>query len=206
MVAFFCIMEKTRYIAIFDFDGTITHKDTFVEFIAYVFGRTKMAMGFLQYAPLLVLMKLNLYPNGKTKERIFRHFFKGMEYKTFTRHCNAFAEKISCFTRENVMDIIRQQQARGTTTYVISASVEEWVKPFCTKIGIDKVIATEIEIDITERLTGRFRTSNCFGKEKLRRFIDLEPNREEYYLYAYGDSRGDYDIVRFADEGLIINK
>ena len=47
----------------FDFDGTLTRRDTFIEFIRYVFGTRRMLAGILRFAPILVLMKLGRYPN-----------------------------------------------------------------------------------------------------------------------------------------------
>ena len=67
---------KTIYA--FDFDGTITKSDTLLGFIGFVFGKPRMTLGFLLNLPWLVLMKLGLYDNGKTKQRVFYHFFKGM--------------------------------------------------------------------------------------------------------------------------------
>ena len=68
-------MEK-RGVAAFDFDGTITRKDTLLEFIKFVKGVSSCYRGLLLYAPLLVAYKLKLYPNWKVKQRFFAHFFK----------------------------------------------------------------------------------------------------------------------------------
>ena len=62
----------------FDFDGTLTRRDTFIEFIRYVFGTRRMLAGILRFAPILVLMKLGRYPNWKAKQLIFAHHYAGM--------------------------------------------------------------------------------------------------------------------------------
>ena len=59
-------MKKKLYC--FDFDGTLTTSDTLLEFIKYAKGRSRFLMVFLMYSPLLVLMKLHLYPNWKAKQ------------------------------------------------------------------------------------------------------------------------------------------
>ena len=64
-------------IAVFDFDGTVTTKDTLLEFIKFVRGPVSFYAGFLRYAPQLLAYKLGLYPNWKVKQQIFSHFFKG---------------------------------------------------------------------------------------------------------------------------------
>ena len=62
----------------FDFDGTLTTKDTLIEFIRFSKGIVRLFLGFLLFSPLLILMKLHLYPNWKAKQRVFSWFFKGM--------------------------------------------------------------------------------------------------------------------------------
>ena len=63
----------------FDFDGTLTTKDTLIEFIRFSKGRVRLFLGFLLFSPLLILMKLHLYPNWKAKQRVFSWFFRGGE-------------------------------------------------------------------------------------------------------------------------------
>ena len=63
-------MKKKLYC--FDFDGTLTTSDTLLEFIKYAKGKGRFLMVFLMYSPLLVLMKLHLYPNWKAKQQIFQ--------------------------------------------------------------------------------------------------------------------------------------
>lgn len=69
-------MKKRIYA--FDFDGTLTTRDTLIAFIRYAKGTRAFVLGFLLHAHLLVLMKLKLYPNWKAKQKIFSYFFKGM--------------------------------------------------------------------------------------------------------------------------------
>lgn len=197
-------MEKQRTIAIFDFDGTLTTKDTLLEFIKFACGIKAFYIGFFLHSPLLILMKLGLYPNWEAKQKVFSWFFKGMPYTTFAKYGEDFAEVIKTIMKETTLAILRKHQSEGADIYVISASVDEWVRPFCMQLGIKDVIATQIETDSKGMLTGRFASPNCYGKEKVRRFLEIEPSRSEYYLYAYGDSRGDKEIILFADKGFYV--
>ena len=51
----------------FDFDGTLTTADTLLVFIRYACGTWRFIVGFLLHSPLLVLMKLKLYPNYRAR-------------------------------------------------------------------------------------------------------------------------------------------
>lgn len=56
-----------RTIAIFDFDGTLTRKDTFIKFIRFCHGSFKLYLGLILLSHYLISYKLGLYPNYKTK-------------------------------------------------------------------------------------------------------------------------------------------
>lgn len=189
----------------FDFDGTLTTHDTLLAFIRYAKGTKALVKGFLRHAHLLVLMKLHLYPNWKAKQRIFSYYFRGMGEDTFNALCRSFAADSRHLLRLKGVETMRQAAAEGAEIVVISASIDNWVRPFFE--GDDRlppvtVIGTQIEVR-DGRLTGRFLTPNCYGQEKVERFLALYPHRETYHLTAYGDSRGDHELLAFADQGFL---
>lgn len=194
-----------RSITVFVFDGTITKKDTLLEFIKFCKGRKSFIIGFLLYSPLLIAYKIGLYPNWKVKQKIFSYFFKGMKYDTFCDFGERFALKINSFINENIFEKLKEHMAKGDDIYVISASIKEWVSPWCKNLGIENVLGTQIEV-INGTITGAFKSKNCYGQEKVNRLLEKEPNRNEYFLTAYGDSRGDKEMLEFADKGCFANE
>ena len=195
-----------RRVAVFDFDGTLTTRDSLLEFIKYARGELSFYVAFLLYSPILVLMKLHIYPNWKAKQLVFAHFFKGWNYPQFLSVCENFATKYGEIGNKETESILKKHARQGDTVYVISASVDDCVKPCCTKIADVIVLGTKIEIDRNGIITGRFLTKNCYGQEKVNRLLEVEPNRSDYELFAYGDSRGDKEMIEFADYGKYINK
>ena len=202
-----------KKIVAFDFDGTLTTKDTLIEFIRYACGTGAFVRGFLRYAHLLVLMKFGLYPNWKAKQKVFAHFFEGMKIEEFDVLCQRFAQDNQHLLRPKGIETIHQALDKGEEVLIVSASIDNWVRPFFnTKaLGLSPlategtqepslcVVGTQIEVK-DGLLTGRFLTKNCYGQEKINRILALYPNRSEYYLTAYGDSRGDKELLAFADE------
>lgn len=87
----------------FDFDGTLTTRDTLLEFIRFACGTRRFLLGFLLFAPLLVLMKLGLYHNGKAKQKVFAHFFRGMAVDAFDTLCQDFAHTHRHLLRPDVV-------------------------------------------------------------------------------------------------------
>ena len=180
----------------FDFDGTLTTKDTLLEFIRFAKGTLAFGLGFLRYAHLLVLMKLGFYPNWKAKQKVFAHFFKGMSIDDFDALCQEFAASSKHLLRPKGIEAINKAQSEGSEVLIVSASIDNWVQPFFANV---KVLGTQIEV-VDGKLTGRFLTKNCYGQEKVNRILALYPNRQDYHLTAYGDSRGDKELLAWADE------
>ena len=184
----------------FDFDGTLTTRDTLIAFIRYACGTPRFLFGFLLHAPLLVLMKLRLYSNGKAKQRVFSWFFRGMPIETFDALCQDFARTHRHLLRPDIVRILEQALAEGAEVLIVSASIDNWVQPFFPTVT---VLGTQVEV-IGGRLTGRFLTPNCYGQEKVRRIFAIHPDRSAYHLTAYGDSRGDRELLAFADEAHMV--
>lgn len=190
----------------FDFDGTITTKDTLLEFIAHAKGRGNLLLGFLRYSPFLVLMKLHLYPNYKIKEKIFSHFFKGTEEGVFNGFCTDFAKcRKGDIIRPDAIKEIEKAVTEGAKVFIVSASIDNWVAPFFKEMVEKKeisVLGTKIEIK-DGLVTGHFLSKNCYGKEKVNRITEvLGMPREECFITAFGDSRGDKEMLDYADKGF----
>ena len=81
-------------IAFFDFDGTITKKDTLLEFIKFYKGNFNFYFGFLLHAPWLLAMKFKLLSNQSVKEKILKYFFSNENEEHFREKCTAFHQKI----------------------------------------------------------------------------------------------------------------
>ena len=101
--------------------------------------------------------------------------------------------------RPKGMEKLREVLAEGGKAIIISASVNNWVEPFFYDMPDVYVIGTMVEVR-NGVLTGRFLTKNCYGEEKVKRLLQLYPERTEYWLTAYGDSRGDTELLDFANE------
>ena len=127
----------------FDFDGTLTTRDTLLVFIRYACGTSSFALGFLRHAHLLVLMKLGLYPNWKAKQKVFSYFFRDMSLADFNALCQRFAADNRQLLRPQGLQAIADAQAEGADVVIVSASIDNWVQPFCPQVT---VLGTQIEV------------------------------------------------------------
>ncbi|WP_028909273.1 HAD-IB family hydrolase [Prevotella sp. AGR2160] len=188
----------------FDFDGTITNKDTLLEFIRYARGNAKFFWGFLLFSPLLVLMKLHLYPNYRAKQQLFSWYFKGMTEDEFNELCRHFARDNQDLLRQPAISRLKQIDNAGDRILVVSASIDNWVRPFFDDLELQHVTVVGTQIEISDgRVTGRFLTHNCYGPEKVYRIAALlDKGRNLYDITAFGDSRGDKELLAYADHSF----
>ena len=191
-----------KRIAVFDFDGTITRKDTLIEFIRFAKGSVALYWGMLLYLPWLILMKLHLYDNGKTKELVFGWFFHKMSLEQFNELGRAFYQtQADKLIYSEAKRKIEEHKSHGDIIVILSASIENWVQPFASALQAEGLLGTQAEVQ-NGVLTGRFATKNCYGAEKVNRLKTwLAANvNEQPYIIAYGDSRGDKELLEFANE------
>lgn len=188
-----------KRLVLFDFDGTITTKDTFLEFIRFYHGPVKFVMGFLFMSPWMALMILKIIPNYKGKERVLRWFFRNETVENFNQKSADFCKHVvPALIRPKALTQIRQYLEEGSTVVVISASAENWVRPWCSAHGLN-CLATQLEIK-NNRITGNISGFNCYGAEKEKRIRACYALSDFDEIIAYGDSRGDLEMLALANQ------
>jgi len=187
-------------VAFFDFDGTITTHDSLIKFIRFAVGEMKFTLGMIWLIPMFALYKLRVIPNYKAKQYLLSYFFKGMDENKFIQITEKYSlNKIKTILRTRAMKKIEWHKAQGHKVVIVSASIEHWLKPWCDEHNLD-LIATEMEIK-NGIVTGKFVTKNCYGTEKERRIREKYNLNKFDYIYSYGDSKGDKELLALANEG-----
>lgn len=188
-------------LALFDFDGTITSKDTLFDFIKFCTGNVKFTYGFSVLFPVMVLYKLKIIPSQKMKEIVLSFFFKGTSESKFKDIAKEYSlTKIDVIVKEKALERLKFHKTNDDKIIVVSASIDCWLQPWCDKNGLE-LIATKLEFK-DGVFTGKFATKNCKGKEKVNR-IKKKYNLAEFdKIYAYGDSQGDKEMLAIADESF----
>ena len=186
-----------KEIAFFDFDGTITTKDTLLEFIKFSKGKLRFYIGFLLNAPYLVAYKLKIISNHAAKEKILHFFFGGTPSENFKKYCSEFSKNVlPQLIRPKAMEEIKRLQKNNVIVVVVTASPENWIEEWASKNQL-QLIASRLEVK-DGKLTGKLAGKNCHGDEKVSR-ICAAFNLSEYNIVAaYGDTTGDKPMLRLA--------
>ena len=197
-------MKEKYTIAAFDFDGTITTKDTLFDFVKFHVGSKNFYKGLIFLSPILILYKLGFIRNDIAKQKLFTYFFKNISIEVFNKVSEDYIKRIQKIIRPEIINKIKWHQNQNHTVIIISASISNWIQPWVKTMDVEKVLATEIAT-IDDLIMGTFSTANCYGQEKVNRLFVEFPNRAEYVLYAYGDSAGDKELLALADYPTFIS-
>jgi phosphatidylglycerophosphatase C len=186
-----------KQLVLFDFDGTITTKDTLAEFMIFYHGKLRYAAGLALLLPFIAAYIFKLMPNWKSKQYFLSHFLKDESATVFEKRCMQFSENyLPYLIRPGALEAINQYKKNGATVAVVSASAENWVKPWCDQNGI-RCLATKLEVQ-QNKLTGKILGKNCHGPEKVCR-IKEKFNLDQYdEVIAYGDTSGDKEMLALA--------
>ena len=186
-----------KRIAFFDFDGTITTKDTFLEFIKFCKGNLRFYTGMLLNLHYLVAFKLKIIPNQKAKEKVLEHFFKGMPAEEFKNLCHQFSQQaLPKLIRPKAIEEIKKLQAEDYALVIVSASPQNWILPWAESMNLP-VLASCLELN-DGKVTGKLDGKNCRGAEKVRRITEKYVMSDYETIYAYGDSSGDLEMLKLA--------
>jgi phosphatidylglycerophosphatase C len=185
-------------IAFFDFDGTITDRDIFFDFIFYRLRKGLSLWKIARAKPVLAAYVLKLMDNETAKEQIFGILFKGESLARFQQTVDAYYQ--ACFSkriRPAALEKIQWHKSMQHQVVIVSANFHWLIQPFATAQGI-ACISTEAALE-QGVITGKFATPNCYGEEKVRRIQAVINNLSSYeQIYAYGDSKGDHAMLQIA--------
>jgi HAD superfamily hydrolase (TIGR01490 family) len=189
-------------IAAFDVDGTITRRDSTAAFCLARVPPWRLLPGLALGAPRLLGLRLGLVPRQRAKETVLTAFFRGVEEEELRRRAAAWSvRELPRLVRPSALERIRWHQSQGHRVLLVSASLDVVLEPWARTLGIEDVLATRLEVR-DGRLTGRIEGRNCYGEEKVRRLRALLGDLTDVELYAYGDSRGDREMLDVAQHPM----
>ena len=188
-----------RPLVAFDFDGTLTTRDSFTAFLRWRAGAGAYAAGLARIAPSAAAY-LAHRERGRVKAALCRQFLRGKTEAEVSADARQFAEETARkLLRPDAVRVWRKWQAQGARLVIVTASPALTVAPFARGLGAEMVLGTELETDADGRLTGRLAGPNCRGAEKVRRLRAVF-GEDMQLEAAYGDTDGDREMLAVADE------
>ena len=191
-----------KTVAAFDFDGTLLQGDCLLLFHQLLRGRGGMLVGLFRLLPALVLWKSGLRCTAWFKQRYLREIISGSDPQTLK---NLLEQKLPQLLlqrlRPDAVARLRWHEQQGHTLVIISASPRALIQPVAQHLHAS-LIATETSNLVSERAPNSpmLTSKNCKGAEKVVRLEAwLGQPHQDIELHAYGDSKGDRELLQVAD-------
>ena len=188
---------RGKGIAAFDFDGTLVAGDSLPRYLSRLLGRRRFASVLSASGPAMAAGYRSAGRDG-AKAALLMRAVAGVEAARATEVGESFAGVLAAQVRPRMADRIEWHREQGHKLVLVSASLGLYLIPFGKLSGFDEVIATALEVGPDDRLTGRLKGPNVRAAQKavlLRELI----GPEAVTVWAYGDSRGDREMLAMAD-------
>ncbi|HEY8571208.1 HAD-IB family hydrolase [Phenylobacterium sp.] len=183
----------------FDFDGTLTVKDSFTAFLKWRAGPLRYGLGLARLTPAVIAYLFHR-DRGRIKAQAVGEFLKGVPRERLHEDAKRFAETHSRrLFRPDAVATWKRWQRQRVRLVIVTASPTAVVGPFARGLGAHAILGTEIAYDQSDRVAGAFSTPNCRGPEKVVRLKDAF-GPDVRIRAAYGDTSGDTEMLEMAEE------
>jgi phosphatidylglycerophosphatase C len=182
----------------FDFDGTLTIRDSFTAFLKWRVGPRRYAIGMLRLFPA-ALSYVVRRDRGRIKAAAVREFLRGVSRGQLESEARDFAQQQSrSLLRPDAVAAWKRWRGERVRLAIVTASPTLIVAPFARGLGADLLIGTELAFDDQDRVSGDFATPNCRGSEKMTR-LKAAFGPDLVLRAAYGDTSGDREMIASAE-------
>lgn len=190
-------------LAVFDFDHTLTSKDTTLYFLKYYAGPIKAYSALFSNLPALLMAMNGVSTWRNVKERIFKSVFGGHTPEMIAPYGKSFAEiEIPAILIAKVWQQLNQLRSNGYEIALLSASCSIWLRHWCELENIT-LLCTELEI-VNNQLTGKIAGENCYGAEKVVRLKEMYELDKVKHMVAYGNHKSDFYYMDLAHEAYLV--
>lgn len=192
-----------RRIAAFDFDGTLTRRDTLLPFLVRACGARRVARAVSRVAPLAARARVGrlqseLHHRDAVKEALLAELLAGREAAWLADAGHDYARTLPGRVRPEMADQVEWHREHGHELVIVSASLHAYLGPYGEAARFDHVIAVEMEVGDDGRLTGRLARPNVRGPEKAVRLAAWLDGAHPEMVWAYGNSEGDRELLQQA--------
>lgn len=192
-------MDRVGPIVAFDFDGTLTVRDSFTAFLKWREGSARYHAEMASLAPAALKYLFDRDP-GKLKAAAVKRFLAGLPREVLNAEAMEFAASAApMLFRPDALRAWRRYRQDGARLLIVTASPENLVAPFARGLGADMLIATQLIFDQDDRVQGGLLGDNCRGPVKVKR-IKEALGEDTVLAAAYGDTDGDWEMLEMAEQ------
>ena len=164
-----------------------------------VAGWPRVALAFAAESPRLAAVAAGRGDRDETKQRFLARVLGGRSRSEITAAGTAYGEQLAAHKiKPEMRERVAWHRAQGHEIVIVSATLDAYLEPVASALGVDALLCSRLEFDANDRCTGRLLDGNCRGPEKVTR-LEAYLGDEPVELWAYGDSAGDDELLARAD-------
>ena len=183
-------------LALFDFDGTLTTRETFPAFMRYAVVRPRLLAGGVLLAPVVFGYRRGWVAGNPTRASIVQMGLRGVDAERLRAQGAAFARDVlPGVLRPEAMARLAWHRQRGDRVVVVSGGLDVYLAPWCADQGVELLCSVLAERG--GRITG-YAGPQCVGEEKVRRVHALCDPQAYAAIHAYGDTHEDLAMLAMA--------
>ena len=192
-------------IAVFDLDGTVTRRDTFVPYLRGWLRRHPARRRRLAILAAVIRYLATGRDRGRLKCELLRACMGGAGRAEVDAWSDEFVAGLDlgglC---PGALAAIARHRAQGDRLVLLSASVDLYVPKIGRRLGFDETICTGVGWR-DGHLDGGLTTANRRGEEKRRCVDDLRRRYPGAGIAAYGNSRSDLPHLAAVERPVLVN-
>jgi phosphatidylglycerophosphatase C len=194
-------------IVLYDFDRTLTNYDTIWSLGIAIANEKqhpiKSVYNFLKY---FIKLKFRYISNNDFKKKCAALLLSNEEEKKILEVVEKYVNKrFHKMINVGILTTLQKYRNEGSHIYLVSSNYDFFLKQFIELWGLSGIIATQTEV-INGIFTGRLLGEACHGVQKVLRVREKIGETRAREAIAYGDSRGDLELLKYVREGYWIKK
>ncbi|HSW54556.1 MAG TPA: haloacid dehalogenase-like hydrolase [Ignavibacteriaceae bacterium] len=172
-------MDNRENIVVVDLDNTLLNVDSFNLLLT-----VQLKKSFIKVMFLRVLRKLRILNPASYKYYVVRYIYNCLS----NAEKHSFVEKLSLHLNEDLFHEINSKYKNDCQIMILSASPDEYVKPFANKLGWHGFGS------YYDQLLGKYFHLHSKGKREF--ILEHFPKDKFNYVYAISDSKTDLDLLK----------
>lgn len=186
----------------FDFDGTLTTRDSLLPFIIFIVGWPMFILKLILLLPVMFRFIFNRKLRGEVKNSALQIYLSKYSVSELNDSAQRFIEEIlPTIMRPEGIVLLKKHILLGHECILVSASLDLYLSPWAKQNGFSNVISTPF-LGTLPKMIG----TNCYGEEKVKQILKQYPNIQDDNTYAYGDTSGDIPMLKLVKHGAMWSK
>jgi len=182
-----------KKIIVFDFDKTLTYKDTLFGFFRFAAKKDLLyTCKIFLYILFMILAKFSFISNGKLKDIGIKLFLKDLNRNILNEKFHTYHNLIEF---NKVYNNLKYED--GNEYYIISASFEDYLRPIFP--GFVTILGTKLKYYKDRAHALEF---NCYKENKAKVIKDLNVQKIDV---LYTDSYSDYPLAKISKQIVIVS-